>query len=547
MAENSAILRGAKESAGLARTVRAVAAYVAAARGWRRAVLAFILGATAVLALPPIYVVPALVPAFVGVVWLLDGARTWRQALLTGFLFGWGYFTAGLYWVANALLTKPEQFGLVAPLAPVALAALLAPYVAVACALSRLAPRPGVGRVLTFAASWTVMEWVRSWMFTGFPWNLIGTVWAFSDAMVQPASVIGVYGLSLATVVAAAMPAALVCSGATGLRRWRPLGAALLVLASFLGFGLVRLAAIGSVGIVEGVNFRLVQGNIPQNLKWRRDLVDAHLRAQAELGALPGNPPPTVVIWSEAAAPLFLAHDTERLRMLGSFTPPGGLTILGTLRTTSPGTRPFQVWNSALVIDDTGTIIAHYDKAHLVPFGEYMPLRSVLGLNSVAGGSMDFSRGPGLQTLRLPGLPPVGPLICYEVIFPGQVARRDDRPRWLLNLTNDGWYGRSAGPYQHLVAARLRAVEEGLPLVRVANTGISAIIDPLGRVTSTLGLGERGVVDGPLPQALSRPTPFAITGVWPVLGLTLMVGAFGVRASRRDRPLFGEKLSRETD
>jgi apolipoprotein N-acyltransferase len=503
--------------------------------GWRRVLLALLFGAMAVLALPPIYVVPALVPAFVGLLWLLDGARSWRSSAWVGFWFGLGYFTAGLYWVANALLTKPEEFGWLAPLAPVALSALLAPFVAAACALTRLAPRPGVGQVLTLAAAWTMLEWCRSWMFTGFPWNQIGTVWAFSEAMLQPASVVGVYGIGMATVAAAAMPATLVYRGTrTGLRRLAPVAGCLCVLAAFFTFGAVRIAVVGDTGIVDGVYLRLVQGNIPQNLKWRRDLVDAHLMAQAQLGALPGDQPPTHIIWSEASAPLFLAHDAERLRLLGDFTPPNGLTILGTLRTTPPGAVPFEVWNSLLAIDRLGRVVAHYDKAHLVPFGEYMPLRSVLGLQSVAGGSTDFSRGPGLQTLRLDGLPPVGPLICYEVIFPGQVARRDDRPEWLLNLTNDGWYGRSAGPHQHLVAARLRAVEEGLPVVRVANTGISAIIDPLGKVQAQLGLLERGIVDGSLPRALAQPTPFAIVGLWSVLGLTIIIGFIGVRVSRRE-------------
>ena len=159
------------------------------------------------------------------------------------------------------------------------------------------------------------------------------------------------------------------------------------------------------------------------------------------MGGASGGPRPTHVIWPEASAPLFLAHDPERLRLVGEFTPPGGLTLLGTLRTTPPGVVPFQVWNSMLAVDSSGAVVGSADKAHLVPFGEFMPLRSILGLGSVAGGSTDFSTGPGVQTLRLPGLPPVGPLVCYEVIFPGAVTDWSDRPEWLLNLTNDGWYG----------------------------------------------------------------------------------------------------------
>jgi apolipoprotein N-acyltransferase len=512
--------------------LRRLASRVAGARGWRRGLLALALGALAVLALPPVYAVPALIPAFTGLVWMFDGARNWRTAFLVGFLFGLGYFTAGLYWVANALLTRPEQFGWLAPLAPIGLAAILAPFPAAACALTKLARHPGVGRVLTFAAAWTLLEWVRSWAFTGFPWNLVGSVWAFSDAMLQPASVIGTYGLGLATVVAAAMPSILAYPAAAAGRRRLAVAIAFGVLGAFFVAGVARLADIGDAGVVDGVQLRLVQGNIPQNLKWRPELVDAHLLLQARMSAARAEPAPTHVIWSEASAPLFLANDPERLRLVGESTPRGGLTLLGTLRTPPPGSEPFRVWNSMLAIDDRGLVVGSYDKAHLVPFGEFMPLRSILGLGSVAGGSTDFSRGPGVRTLRLPGLPPVGPLICYEVIFPGSVADASDRPDWLLNLTNDGWYGISAGPYQHLVAARLRAVEEGLPVVRVANTGISAIIDPMGRLIAELGLEKRGVLDGRLPRPLDRPTLFATTGVWGILVLTLVLGVVGVVLAR---------------
>jgi apolipoprotein N-acyltransferase len=499
------------------------------------------LGATAVLALPPVYIVPALIPAFTGLLWLLERVRQWRTALLVGFLFGLGYFTAGLYWVANALLTRPEEFGWLAPLAPIGLAAILAPFPAIACALTMLVPRSGASRVLGFAAAWTLFEWVRSWAFTGFPWNLVGSVWAFSDAMLQPAAWIGVYGIGLATVSAAAMPSILSQPASGGRRGWVAIAIPYAVLVVFFLAGLGRLASIGEIGVVDGVRLRLVQANISQSLKWRRELVDKHLFMQARMGAAPEGPPPTHVLWPEASAPLFLAHDPERLRLVGEFTPPGGLTLLGTLRTTPPGVVPFQVWNSMLAVDASGAVVGSYDKAHLVPFGEFMPLRSILGLGSVAGGSTDFSTGPGVQTLRLPGLPPVGPLVCYEVIFPGAVADRSDRPEWLLNLTNDGWYGISAGPYQHLVAARLRAVEEGLPMVRVANTGISAVIDPVGRVLAELGLGERGVLDSTLPRPLSKLTLFAMTGAWGSVLLCLAIGVVAILRNHNKTPVLGRK------
>ncbi|MFO1112716.1 MAG: apolipoprotein N-acyltransferase [Rhodospirillales bacterium] len=529
----AAALRETADFHGPWRWLRRIAAGAAGTRGWRRGLLAVVLGTLAVLALPPLYIVPTLIPAFTGLLWMIEGARNWRVALATGFCFGMGFLTGGLYWVANALLTRPEEFGMIAPLAPVVLAAILAPWPAVACALTRLVPRTGIGRVLMLAGAWTLMEWVRSWAWTGFPWNLIGSVWAFSDAMLQGTSLIGTYGLGLVTVAAAAMPSVLTQPRSRLARPWLPVLAAWVALLLLFAFGVGRLAVIGDVGVVDGVWLRLVQGNIPQNLKWRRDLVDEHLLSQIRLAATPADPQPTHVLWSEAAAPLFLSQDPERLRLIGLGTPPDGLTLLGTLRTTPRGAPQFQVWNSMLAVDGHGEVVDSYDKAHLVPFGEFMPLRHVLGLGSIAGGMTDFSRGDGVRTLRLPGLPPVGPLICYEIVFPGAVVDPDDRPDWLFNLTNDGWYGFSTGPYQHLVAARLRAVEEGLPVVRVANTGISAIIDPLGRVRNELGLEKQGIVDGALPLPLATPPLFARTGPWAALLLAAATMGLGRRVGRR--------------
>jgi apolipoprotein N-acyltransferase len=219
--------------------------------------------------------------------------------------------------------------------------------------------------------------------------------------------------------------------------------------------------------------------------------------------------------------------------MIGRLTPPGGLTITGTLRRSPPGT-PYRVWNSLLALDHDGTPVATFDKSHLVPFGEYVPFRDLLDVAKVTSGTVDFSPGGGVQTLRLPGLPPVSPLICYEVIFPGKVVDPEDRPEWVLNITNDAWYGKSTGPYQHLASARLRAVEEGLPLVRVANTGISAIIDPWGRVVARKGLGEQGVVDGPLPAPLATQPVYARLGNWSTLLVVVASLSTGMLLSRRE-------------
>ena len=498
------------------------------ARPWPQMLVALVLGITAVGALPPLHFWPLLIPAFSGLLWLAEGAVRPRQSFASGWWFGFGFFGAGLYWVANAFLVEPELFGWLAPVAVIGLAALLAVFTGAATFLVRLSGVRGIGAVLVFAAAWTLMEWARSWALTGFPWNMIGTVWVFADPMVQVTSIVGTLGLSLITVLAAAMPAVMAHPLTKPGQALTGVAVAFAVLALIYVGGSIRLAAAGEASTVQGVHLRLVQPNIPQRLKFHRELLDVHLADHLQLGAEAADPPPSHVIWGETAASFFIADDRDRRERVGVGTPPGGLTIVGALRR-SPEGEEFRVWNSLVAIDDSGSVVAHYDKAHLVPFGEYVPFRNVIGISKLTAGTTDFSRGPGRATLNLPGLPPVSPLICYEVIFPGKVTERGSGAQWLLNLTNDAWYGISAGPYQHFAAARLRAVEEGLPLVRVANTGISAIVDPYGRVVARLGLGERGIVDGPLPVALASQTLFSRVGNVSGLamaGATILIGWF---------------------
>jgi apolipoprotein N-acyltransferase len=499
---------------------------VVQASAWKQMLLAFALGVTAVGALPPLHIWPLLIPAFSGLLWLTEGAKRPRRAFAAGWWFGFGWFVAGLYWVANAFLVEPEQFGWLAPIAVLGLAALLAMFTGAATFLARVTGVRGIGAVLVFAVSWTALEWVRSWALTGFPWNMIGTVWVFSDPMVQVTSLIGTLGLSLMTVIAAAMLATL-ADPETKIRHGTvAVAAAFAAMAIVYAGGSIRLAQAGVAETVDGVHLRLVQPSIPQRLKFQRELLDVHLEDHVQLGAAHADPPPTHIIWGETAASFFIADDAPRRERVASGTPEGGLTIVGTLRR-SPEGQEFRIWNSLVAVDGGGSVVAHYDKAHLVPFGEYVPFRDFIGISKLTAGTTDFSRGPGRITLDLPGLPPASPLICYEVIFPGKVTERGARPQWILNLTNDAWYGLSAGPYQHFAAARLRAVEEGLPLVRVANSGISAIVDPYGRTIRWLGLGERGVVDGPLPVSLASPTIYSRVGNWSglvVLGATAVVG-----------------------
>lgn len=488
--------------------------------GWRRAGLALLLGALSALALPPVYAVPLLLVSFPGLVWLIDGTRRPLEAFRVGWLFGAGHFSVGIYWVANALLTDPLRFGWMIPPIVGGLAAVLAVFPALAAAGTRVLGGLGPPRIVVLTGLWMFMEWLRGWVFTGFPWNPLGSVWAFSDAMVQLASLTGIWGLSWITVLAAAAPAVL--------GDWRPdprararlvvglscMAGAMVLLAVVWAGGAWRLAGAAETSVPD-VRLRIVQASIEPALKNDSSMREANLRRHLRLTIdTPGFAQATHVIWPETAVQFLLEHDPETRRAVAAAAPPGGLLLTGAPRGEIDAEgRLTQVWNSMLALDSSAAILGRYDKFHLVPLGEYVPLRNLLPfISKITPGNLDFSAGPGPVTLRLPGLPPVGPLICYEVIFPGAVVDEADRPAWLLNLTNDGWFGRSTGPYQHFVSARLRAVEEGLPLVRAANTGISGVIDAYGRVQARLGLGEPGVMDVTLPVPAPGLTLYARFG-----------------------------------
>jgi apolipoprotein N-acyltransferase len=507
-----------------------LAASIAGLGGWRRSGLAFALGVVAVAALPPVYLVPVVVVAFTGLVWLLDGARTWRAAFWIGWWFGFGYFVAGIYWIAHALLIDPERFGWLVPFGVGGLSAYFALYPAAAAVVARWTASPGVGRVVALAAAWTVAEWLRGIVLSGFAWNPVGSIWAAVD-VVQLAALTGVYGLTLLTVLAAAAPAALAHRRRAGW--WLAGSAAVLVAAAWLG-GAVRLAA-ASDATVDGIRLRLVQPNVSQVQKWREDLRVAQLAKLFTLSRHADGPPPTHIIWPETATPYFVANEPRLRQTMAQLVPPGGALITGAMRLSADPANPgrSRIWNSLHAIDGTGAVTATYDKFHLVPFGEYVPLRSLLGLAKLTHGDTDFSAGAGPATIRLAGLPPFSPLICYEVIFPGEVVAAGDRPGWLLNVTNDAWFGVSSGPYQHFASAQLRAIEEGLPVARAANTGVSGIIDAYGRVVGRLELGREGVLDGPLPRALAQPPPFARFGNTPVLILCITLIILGPLSRNR--------------
>ena len=474
--------------------------------GWRADLAAAGLGALSAAALPPLHAIPVLLLAVPGLLCLIDGSRGTWTAARRGFWFGLGHHVLGLYWITEAILLESARYWWLVPFAVPALSALLALFIAAPCALARLA-QPGWRRVLMLASAWTLFDFARQYVGTGFPWNPWGSVWAvpggLGDVMIQPAAWVGTPGLTLATLLLAASPA---------LGR-RGMAGAAAVLAGWAALGWVRLQEPEPPG--SGLVAVLVQGNVTQGQKWDRATAlatfERHLALTRQgVAALDGAP--SVVIWPETSSVFLLQSDAAARQAIAEAAAPARAAIVGSLTFTAgepsadPGNLPR---NSLVAMAPDGAVAGIYDKWHLVPFGEYAPSWVPLAIQVVPG-QFAFGRGP--ETLHMPGVPPFGAMICYAAIFPAEVVDQSDRPDWLVDLTNAAWFGNSTGPRQHLAAARLRAVEEGLPLMRAANTGISAGFDSRGRELGRLPMAVAGTLALPLPGR-RPPTSFSRWGL----------------------------------
>ena len=525
------------------------------ARGWRRWLMGFAAGVVGALAMPPFGFLPALALALAPAVWLIDGAgkagpSRWaclKSAALAGWFWGFGYFVAGLWWLGAAFLVEADQFAWALPFGVLGLPALLALFTAFGFALARLLWLPDASRVLAVAFGLTVSEVLRGHLFTGFPWNNPGMALGQNIWLMQSASFLGLYGLCFLALAICASPA-VTFTGRTTRERWTAPGAAATVLLAMGAFGLWRIPA-EPVARVDNVRLRIMQPNLPQDAKFNPRNREAIMRRYLTLSASPSpdrdgrtHAQATHLIWPESAFPFLLHRDPASLAQIGGLLEPGSVLITGAARMDEPlpGEAMGKFFNAIQVIDDRGTILGSYDKVHLVPFGEYVPkfldaLIRAVGLRQFVHIPGGFEPGERHEALAVPGMPPVAATICYEAIFPGGILPKGDspRPRLILNVTNDGWFGQTTGPYQHFSQARLRAVEEGLPLVRAANTGISAIVDPYGRVVDSLPLGVEGVLDADLPVALEAVHPpetrsFSLTAL-----LTICLMALIVRRKQR--------------
>lgn len=500
--------------------------------GWERRLIAFCAGAAGVLALQPLGFIPAFFIPMTLSVWLLDGcsgksAGRGARALLgdlgqaadIGWWLGFGYFIAGLWWLGEAFLVDAGAFAWAMPLAVVGLPALLAFFTAFGFVIARLLWSGGAARILALAAGLGLSEWLRGHIMTGFPWNAFGMALGGTPLLAQGGSLVGLYGLTVLAVALFAAPALLADRSGVRGGGWRS-GAMVAVLGwiALLSFGGYRLSN-AVVRYVPGVKLRIMQPDRPEKddfIPQNGEKVLASYLALSDRATSPrrrGVADVTDLIWPESPFPFILSRDPAALDLIGHSLPPSTTLITGAARAESSagGSGRLHYFNSIQVVGRGGRILDTYDKVHLVPFGEYLPFSGLLkrlGLRRFVQIPGGFDPGKRLNLLSVPGLPPVLPLICYEAIFPierSYQSAQGKRPGLLLNVTNDGWFGRSIGPYQHFAQARLRAVEEGLPLVRAANTGISAIVDPYGRVLTQLPLGVADILDGRLPQRIHRP------------------------------------------
>lgn len=559
-------------------SLSALAHWVILVPGWRRALTCFLAGAIGALLTAPIGFFPALVVTMTIAVWVIDGSfgrappdsggmraamgSAWSAAK-AGWWLGFGYFLAGLWWLGAAFLVEAEQFAWALPLGVLGLPAGLAIFTAFGFFLSRLLWSQGPARVCALAFGIGTSEWLRGTLLTGFPWNSFGMALGGHLTLGQSASLVGLHGLTYLAVFVAASPALL----ADGYRqqgtarsggRSRPvteLGPLLLsavLLAGMALYGAGRLARHPTV-FDEKVRLRIMQPNIAHGAPFRsadhKALVERYLKLsdRATSPASSGIASATHLIWPESAFPFILSRRADALARIGAALPPGTYLVTGAARAEKASgiNRPWAVnglsyFNSIHVIGPGGAILGTYDKVHLVPFGEYLPARplfAALGQRQFVHVPGGFTASDRRRPLEIPGIGSVAALICYEAIFPGQVVQRTGasvRPKLILNVTDDGWFGITSGPYQHLSQARLRTIEEGLPMVRAANTGISAVVDPYGRVLMRGSLGTEAVLDSRLPL----PAPPTVFSRFPrmapaILALVMLLGSFLLRRRHR--------------
>lgn len=429
-------------------------------------------------------------------------AINWQQATKIGFIFGFGHFLTGLYWVSIAIRVYINEFWWAIPFVLFGLPVILACFIACVCGLSFFAKNNNYYQFI-FCLYWVFIEWVRSWIFTGFPWNLLGYTLSFSDTLIQASSIIGVYGLSFLVIY---ISTSIYCLKYKVLLPQSITSILLIITVSL--YGTFRLN--NNPTTFSDIKVRLVQPSIPQTSKWNIKEFWYNLDLHIELSEKDNNP--DLIIWSETALVVSSSYEPIKKRLLQMLAPSNAILLSGGVSDNGEKNSALQLYNSLSALTADGRKLFDYHKSHLVPFGEYMPLKKLWLLPEITADFLDYTEGKG-ELVRIDKFNwTIKPLICYESIFPDFVRTSNKVADLIVNVTNDTWYGNSSGPYQHFQISRMRSIENGLPLLRVANNGISAVIDPLGRVIKKLKLNEIGYIDSLVPSKLCFETVYSKFG-----------------------------------
>lgn len=437
-------------------------------------------------------------------IYLLHQSNTSKIAFTRGWCFGFAFFSFGLSWIGNAVLIDNTFLKWLYPLIFLACGSFFGLFIAFPTWLAHRFKKT-IAQYLAFCSLIVIFEWLRSFFLTGFPWNLWGTTLAFHDSLIQLSSVGGTYLLSLLVLLICGAPFLWIINPTP-----KNLFASICIITCLSGFitifGFLRLSS--ETNLSSSTIVRVVQPSIPQTFKWNTASLEQNFDTYIKLSKQKPLDGINAVIWGETASPFALDVDEAHNFKARYAIPANGYLMTGIIR--HHFKNGHQASNSMMIFNDSGNPVAYYDKTHLVPFGEYIPLRHWLPdwLRPLANTIGTFTPGNGPQTISLPNLPKLGTIICYEAIFPNKIINPDNRPQWIINPTNDGWYGDSFGPHQHFIATKMRAVEDGITIVRAANNGISAVFSPYGRTIAKLNLNEKSIIDVALPALMSFPTPY---------------------------------------
>lgn len=474
----------------------------------------FVIGLLSGLVFAPTFIFPALL----GLAYLcynISLKKDWKEAIISGFIFGFGHFLSGMYWISIGVTVYIEDFWWAIPLALVGLPLLLACFIASASSLSWYFRSSNLYPFI-FSLSWIFFEWLRSWLFTGLPWNLIGYSIGFSEVLMQLASLVGVLGVSFCLLYIATSPYYFFKK--QYMQAYSSIIVSSVLMIASIGFGIINLK--NHPTRFSDLTVRVVQPSIPQSSKWDIKEFWENFNLQIDLSL--GLAPVHLIIWSEAAMTLPYHYPIIKKNLEAMLEKTGAILITGGVTDNNKKNKELELYSSMYALDKEMLPLFNYHKSHLVPFGEYMPLGHILPLKKLTHGYIDYTEGKH-DLVRLDNFKLIiKPLICYETIFPEEVRTSNKNADLFINITNDAWYGRSSGPYQHFYISLLRAVENGLPLIRVANNGISAVIDANGRIIKKLNLNERGFFDQTVPLKLENPTIYSRFGHL-VLGILVIV------------------------